>query len=78
MVPMEEPVAVDTTQVAKNTNATNAPPLRPTLLASHTKPPDRPLCFIRPENMPMTKKITITLTEVTEEMPRMAESQNLE
>ena len=77
MVPMEEPVAVDTTQAAKNTKATNRPPLMPTALASHTKPPERPLSFIRPENMPITKKMTITLTEVTEEMPRMAASQNL-
>lgn len=48
----------------------------PTEFASHTNPPDRPLSFISAENMPMTKKITITETEEMEEMPRMAESQN--
>ena len=76
MVPRDEPVAVETIQVAKNTNATNRPPWMPTEFASHTNPPDRPLSFISAENMPMTKKITITETEEMEEMPRMAESQN--
>lgn len=75
MVPMEDPVAVDTTQVAKNTKATKAPPCTPARLASQTKPPDRPLSFINAENMPMTKKMTITETEVMEEMPEMAASQ---
>ena len=52
MVPMDEPVAVDMTHVAKNTNATNRPPWMPTEFASHTNPPDRPLSFISAENMP--------------------------
>ena len=77
MVPMEEPVAVEMTQVAKNTKATNRPPWMPTALASHTNPPDRPLSFIRAENMPMTKKMTMTDTDEMEEMPLMAASQNL-
>ena len=58
MVPIELPVAVDTTQVAKKVNATNRPPFIPMVLASHTKPPDRPLAFINALNIPITKKIT--------------------
>ena len=65
------------TQVAKNTKATNSPPWMPTALASQTKPPDRPLSFIRAENMPMTKKMTMTDTDEMDEMPLMAASQNL-
>ena len=76
MVPMELPVAVATIQVAKNVNATNKPPFIPMLLASHTKPLDRPLAFIRALNIPITKKITITETLVMEEIPLIAASQN--
>ena len=77
MVPIEEPVAVEITQVAKNTNAVNQPPCMPMELASHTKPWDSWLSLIRAENMPITKKITITDTEVMEEMPEMAAFQYL-
>ena len=77
MVPMEEPVAVDTIQVARNVNATKIPPLIPTALAIQTKPPDRPQSLISALNMPTSSRITTTDTDVIEEMPRMALSQNL-
>ena len=38
MVPMEEPVAVETMQEAINVNATKMPPFMPTAFAIHTKP----------------------------------------
>ena len=50
MVPIEEPVAVDTMHVARNVNATKIPPFMPTALAIHTNPPERPHSLIRALN----------------------------
>ena len=75
MVPMEEPVAVETMQEAINVNATKMPPFIPTAFAIHTKPPERPHSLIRALNIPTSNKITTTDTDVIEEMPLMALSQ---
>lgn len=76
MVPIEEPVAVDTMHVARNVNATKIPPFMPTALAIHTNPPERPHSLIRALNMPTSSRITTTDTDVIEEIPRIALSQN--
>ena len=75
MVPIEEPVAVETMQVAINVNATKMPPFMPTAFAIHTNPPERPHSLISALNMPTSNKITTTDTDVIEEIPLMALSQ---
>ena len=75
MVPIEEPVAVDTIHAAKNVNATKIPPFMPTELAIHTNPPDRPQSLIRELNIPTIRRMTTTDTAVMEEMPLTALSQ---
>ena len=75
MVPMEDPVAVETIQVAMNIIATKIPPFIPTAFAIHTKPPDNPHNLIRALNIPTSKRITTTDTAVMEEIPLIALSQ---
>ena len=78
MVPIDDPVAVDTMQVARKVNATNHPPLIPIELASQTNPPESPHILINWENMPTSSNIMTTETEVMDDTPRIAESQNCE
>ena len=78
MVPIDDPVAVDTMQVARKVNATNHPPLIPIEFASQTNPPESPQVLISWENMPTSSNIMTTETEVMDDTPRIAESQNCE
>lgn len=76
MVPMDDPVAVETTQAAKNVNATKLPPLIPSSFAIHTNPPERPHSLMSALNIPTSRRITTTDTDAVEEIPRIALSQN--
>ncbi len=75
MVPMEEPVAVETMQVARKVKATKRPPWIFRAFAIHTKPLDKPQVLISWLNIPTSKRITTTETEVIEEIPLIALSQ---
>ena len=63
MVPMEDPVAVETMQAARKVKATKMPPFMPTAFAIHTKPPDRPHSLIKALNIPTSNRITTTETD---------------
>ena len=76
MVPIEDPVAVETMQVARKVKATNNPPRIPKEFASQTKPPDKPQILINWLNIPVRRRITTTETDVMELIPRTALSQN--
>ena len=75
MVPIEEPVAVDTIQVARKVKAVKNPPWMPMVLAIQTKPPDRPQVLMSWLNIPTRSRIMTTETEVMEEIPLITLSQ---